>query len=307
MTDIRGPDKEIVKLEYETGKYTFKQLAEKFNISEGTIKSWAKRDKDNSQPWLKNKSSKVATKTKKVATENIDKNNINKEPKLEAVIELENSELTDKQRLFCIYYVKYFNATKAATKAGYSKDTSAEQGSRLLSNVKIQEEVIRLKASKFRGAFLDKEDLLQKYIDIAFADITDYLEFGQEEVPIMGAFGPVIDKETKEIITKMINVVKFKQSVEVDGTIISEVKQGKDGASIKLQDKMKALDFLAKHIGLLDVSTKEKIENEKAKVAMVREKLELEKSKVMGTDEEVGDDGFLEALKGEIAEVWDNE
>lgn len=56
-------DKEQIKKAYETGKYTFNQLADKFNVSVGTIKSWAKRDKDNREPW-----SKVATKGKKVAT-----------------------------------------------------------------------------------------------------------------------------------------------------------------------------------------------------------------------------------------------
>lgn len=56
-------DKETIKEAYETGNYTFNQLAEKFNVSVGTIKSWAKRDKDNGQQW-----NKVATKNKKVAT-----------------------------------------------------------------------------------------------------------------------------------------------------------------------------------------------------------------------------------------------
>ncbi|WP_299997837.1 helix-turn-helix domain-containing protein [uncultured Clostridium sp.] len=58
-------DKETIKEAYETSNYTFNQLAEKFNVSVGTIKSWAKRDKDNGQQWSKNK---VATKNKKVAT-----------------------------------------------------------------------------------------------------------------------------------------------------------------------------------------------------------------------------------------------
>jgi hypothetical protein len=57
-------DKEQIREAYETGKYTFQQLADEFNVSLGTIKSWAKRDKDNGQPWQK-----VATKNnKKVAT-----------------------------------------------------------------------------------------------------------------------------------------------------------------------------------------------------------------------------------------------
>lgn len=301
MPDIRGPDKEIVKSEYETGKYTFKQLAEKFNISEGTIKSWAKRDKDNGQPWVKGNRKKVATKTKKVATKGVKKNNMNKEPKLEAVIELENSELTDKQRLFCIYYVKYFNATKAYQKA-YDADynTAMVNGCKLLINAKVKDTIAALKAEKLKGAMLEPGDVLQKYIDIAFSDITDFLIFGQEEIPVINAFGPVLD-EDGEPVTKMVNVVKFRAWPNVDGTLISEIGQGKDGAKLKLYDKMKALDWLANHIDLLDTYTKEKLEIEK-------QKLQIAKIKAGNVeDPEVEDDGFIEALKGEVAEVWSNE
>ncbi|WP_052085721.1 helix-turn-helix domain-containing protein [Clostridium sp. HMP27] len=64
-------DKGQVKEAYETGKYTFQQLADEFNVSLGTIKSWAKRDKDDGKPWLKgcNQKEKDATKkSNKVAT-----------------------------------------------------------------------------------------------------------------------------------------------------------------------------------------------------------------------------------------------
>jgi phage terminase small subunit len=49
--------------------------------------------------------------------------------------------MTPKQKLFVSEYLKDFNATRAATDAGYSPDTAAEQGSRLLKNVQIREEV----------------------------------------------------------------------------------------------------------------------------------------------------------------------
>lgn len=60
-------DKGQVKEAYETGEYTFRQLADKFNVSLGTIKSWAKRDKDQGQPWDKNNCNQGATKNKKKA------------------------------------------------------------------------------------------------------------------------------------------------------------------------------------------------------------------------------------------------
>ena len=113
---------------------------------------------------------------------------------------------------------------------------------------------------------------------------------------------PIIDKKTKKEITKVINVVRFKESSEIDGTLLSEVKQGKDGASIKLLDKMKAIEFLAKYSGLLDTVTKEKLEIEKQKLEIAKIK-----SGAYEEEEEVEDDGFIAALGNKVAEVWADE
>jgi len=121
---------------------------------------------------------------------------------------------------------------------------------------------------------LDESDIFQKYMDIAFSDITDYVTFGQEEVPVMAMYGPVEikDEETgkKVPLTKRINVVKFKESSEVDGTLITEVKQGKDGASIKLADRMKALDWLAEHMDMATTEQRARIENIRAKTEQIK-------------------------------------
>ncbi len=241
----------------------------------------------------------------KVCTQKQNKEKSVQEPIAEEVKEvLENTELTDKQRLFCIYYIKSFNATQSAIKAGYAPDSAHVEGSRLLRNVKVKAYIRELKGKMTEEIFIDAVDVLNKYIKIAFADITDYLTFGQREVPVMGAFGPVKDEEGNEL-TKVINYVDFKESNVVDGTIINEVKQGKDGVSIKFEDRMKALDKLSQYFDLFPDKFKRKIEDEKVKQA--REKLELEKSKVNGDETEVEDDGFLDALNGRAAEVWKNE
>jgi phage terminase small subunit len=164
-------------------------------------------------------------------------------------------------------------------KAGYSRNYSYSRSYELLENVGIKSQITRLKASKFKGAMLEKEDLLQKYIDIAFADITDFVDFGQEEVQVMSMYGPIYveDKNTGEKIPlkKIVNTVRFKNSAYVDGTIISEVSQGKDGAKIKLQDKMKALDFLSRHSGLLGADTQERLNLEREKLDIERGKADL--------------------------------
>ncbi|NNV04626.1 terminase small subunit, partial [Brevibacillus sp. MCWH] len=203
------------------------------------------------------------------------------------------NELTEKQRLFCIYYVKSFNATQAAIKAGYAPESAHVEGSRLLRNAKVAAEIKRIKKEMTNGVFIEAMDVLQKYIKIAFADITDFVTFGKKEITIG-------EDEEGNPITRMVNFVDFKDSHTIDGTIITEVKQGKDGVSIKLADKMKALEKLSLYFDLFPDNFKRKIEEEKLKIAH---------HKVFGPDEqeEFEDDGFLEALNGKIEEVWDDE
>ena len=223
------------------------EIASQLSLPEGTVRSWKNR-----YNWDCNVAKDQCNVAKGKKTEKHEKKEA-AEREVNQVIE--NPELTDKQRLFCIYYVRCFNATKAYQKAyecGY--EVAMKNGSRMLRNAEVKEEIIRLKQERLNREFLSESDIFQKYMDIAFADITDYLEFGTEEVPVMAIYGPVKikDPETGEekTLTKVINKVLFKSSPDVDGTIISEVKQGKDGASIKLSDRMKALEWLSGHMNM---------------------------------------------------------
>ena len=116
---------------------------------------------------------------------------------------------------FCLYYVRCFNTTKAYQKAyGCDYATAASVGYRLLAKDGVRAEIQRLKQARLNRELLDESDIFQKYMDIAFADITDYVEFGREKVQVMGAFGPVMitDEETgqKVPVTKVINTVRFR-------------------------------------------------------------------------------------------------
>jgi phage terminase small subunit len=108
----------------------------------------------------------------------------NREPASDWTLDnfLEDSDLTVKQILFCLYYVRSFNATQSAINVGYSSMTAHVQGPRLLGNVRIRDEIKRVKEEMTRGHYLEAMDVLNKYIKIAFSDITDFLTFGQKNV-----------------------------------------------------------------------------------------------------------------------------
>ena len=243
------------------------EIASQLSIPEGTVRRWKCTHK-----WDNERSDKKAN----VRKRKNEQNSKNKKAIADEVDQvLENTDLTDKQRLFCLYYIRYFNATKAYKKAyGCSYDVANSEGYKLLVNPCIKEEIKRLKQNRLNRELMDESDIFQKYMDIAFSDITDYVEFGQEEVPVMAVYGPVQVKDEKtgekKTLTKRVNVVRFKDSEEIDGTIISEVKQGKDGASIKLADRMKALDWLAEHMDMATTEQRARIENIKAKTEQIK-------------------------------------
>ncbi|GAB1759298.1 hypothetical protein PMEGAS70_13050 [Priestia megaterium] len=139
----------------------------------------------------------------------------------------------------------------------------------MLRHAKVSKEIKRIKQDMTQGIFINAMDVLQKWVKIAFADVTDYLTFGQKEVEMMGAFGPIKD-ENGNVITRMVNYVEFNASNMVDGTLISEVKQGRDGISVKLADKMKALEKLSLYFDLFPDKFKREIEEEKLKLAQAK-------------------------------------
>jgi phage terminase small subunit len=272
-------DWDIIRKEYEFINITLKALAEKHGIKLGTLKSRKSREGWSRDPTIKDATKSATTKKKKVA-----------KPKKDAIVQpiILSDDLTDKQKLFCLYYLKYYNATKAY-KSAYdcSYSTANVEGSKHLGKPSIKKEIQRLKSEQMNGLFLDGMAVLQKYIDIAFADITDFVTFyrrdqqtGENEV-LLNPDGTV-----KDIVPKLIswNEMYFKDMDEVDGTIISEVKKSKDGISIKLHDKMKALEVLTKYTDLLNDQQKHRLAEEQMKLNHM--KYELDKRIVELREEE---------------------
>lgn len=257
MARIRDPnrDKAFKIYKAHNGNIDLVEIANQLNMSPGTIRGWKSKDKWEQK--LNGTFQKERNAPKGKSPPNVKK--IEK-PLAEVEQVLDNPDLTDKQRLFCLYQIKYFNATKAYQKAyGCSYESAMTRGSELLRNIKIQEEIRKLKQAKLNQATLEPGDIFQKYMDIAFSDVTDYLTFGRKEI-VVGT------DECGNEKTAEVNYVDFKDSNRVDGTLISEVKQGKDGVSIKLADRMKALQWLAEH---MDLATEE----QRLKIAKLNKEL----------------------------------
>lgn len=221
----------------------YKDIAEKYGVSINTVKAWKSRKWTKQEQASNPPPKKVAHKKEKGCTQK----------KLQPVID--NDELTEQQKMFCLFYLQHFNATKAYQQA-YEADykTANANGSRLLVNASVKEELHKLKAELQQDNFVTVKDLVKEYIKQAFSDITDFTEFGSQtrvetELDENMKPTPVLDPETGEPITYLTTFVALKNSEDIDGTLIQEVKKGKDGVSVKLYDKQKAMNELMKYLG----------------------------------------------------------
>ncbi len=244
------------------GEIKLTDIAAQLKVSDSQIRKWKSSDK-----WDLELNGALPISNSNVTNQKGTKKQQKKKKKEPIAKEVEevikSGELTDKQRLFCIYYIGDFNATRAYKKA-YECDyyTAKANASRLLTNANIRQEIQRLTTECLEEEEINAKLILKRvfdhYIRVAFADINDYVEVEvKEEV--------LVDGTTSRFNNIIVNS-------DFDGTIVTSVSQGRDGLKLILADKMKALGFLAKHTGLLSVEVQEKL-------ALEREKLELSRPK----------------------------
>lgn len=239
MSRPRNPKRDEARRLYDDsgGTIVLSDLAKKLGLPASRIRKWKAEDQwERSDSEIKERSftQKARKKIKKRLFDSVDN----------------NEELTERERLFCVFYNNSHNATQSYLKAyGGIKGSAGVLGHRLTQKVKIQKTLKELRDIMRTDIDIEVYDLLRYCMKVVGADIGDYVKFGREKVPVMGASGPVIDKKTKKPITREINAVKLQESESVDTSILQEVKQGKDGVSIKLADKKWAWEQLSKMMG----------------------------------------------------------
>ena len=125
---------------------------------------------------------------------------------------------------------------------------------------------------------INGEDIINQWVKIAFADMTDFVDINK--------FG-----------------ITLKPVREMDGQLVKSIKSGRDGVSIELYDKLKALDSLAKYTEDMPKDYKQKIEERK--MELMEQEFELKKSIYDMENKIEKDDGFVEALKQSAKIVWE--
>lgn len=140
-----------------------------------------------------------------------------------------SAKLNTRQLAFCREYIVDFNATQSAIRAGYAEKSARTTASRLLTNDDIQEKIREMIRERNERTMVTADRVVMEFAKIAFSNIHDVATW-----PDGGSY------------------VRLKPPDEVDGAIVAEVSNTEAGVKVKLHDKMKALEALAKHTGVYD-------------------------------------------------------
>ena len=142
--------------------------------------------------------------------------------------------LQDKQRLFCIEYIKDFNATQAAIRSGYSKKTANAIGAENLAKPNIRKEVSRLVEELLTAAKIPlKKQIYDYWITRAFYDITEIIDINGK-----------LRMTNEELRAKGLHVVIDSINVKINA-------QGKEVITYEFANKDKAAESLQRYIQMI--------------------------------------------------------
>nr|DAI69723.1 MAG TPA: Terminase small subunit [Caudoviricetes sp.] len=140
--------------------------------------------------------------------------------------------MTRKQDRFVKEYLIDLNATQAAIRAGYSPKTANEQGARLLANVSVQEAIAKAMAERSKRTGISQDRVIQELARIAFVNPQN----------VINPKDASVKADATEDDLACIQSVKVKT---MDGAKGKSVER-----EVRLNDKMKALELLGKHLGM---------------------------------------------------------
>jgi len=174
-------------------------------------------------------------------------------------------KLTPKQLAFCEMLIsdKYLNATQAymAVYKVKSEKVAKAAAARALANVNIQKKVQELKDARSARTNITQDFVLKQLAAIAGANITDFLQIKTTNAVDQKDRGPAYDYDDEDNDDKPLPAAIGYKEVEVFDTdnmpkdkiaAISVIKPTKFGIEIRLSDKVRALELLARHLGMLN-------------------------------------------------------
>lgn len=152
-------------------------------------------------------------------------------------INIEELNLTEKQKAFCREYILDWNCTKAAIRAGYSEKTAYSIGSENLRKPEIKTYLEHLQKNIQEVAGISQLMILQEHMKLAFSSIAHLHNTWIERKEFEN-----LTDDQKACISEITTQIKRYNPPEGDSYDVEFVK-------LKLYDKQKALDSISKMLG----------------------------------------------------------
>ncbi|MDE1179489.1 terminase small subunit [Paraburkholderia sp.] len=199
--------------------------------------------------------------------------------------------LTDKQRRFVDEYLVDLNATQAAIRAGYSPRTADKIASQLLGKTRVAEAIQAAQQERSARTQITADKVLQRWWDMANVDVNDLVEYrrsncrhcwgiefgyqwthgefekaqreteddGKPLPSCEGGFGYDHQREPNPECPECggdgrgkIHVHDTRRLKGAARALYAGVHQGKDGLKVLLEDRGKALENVARHLGMFN-------------------------------------------------------
>lgn len=201
-----------------------------------------------------------------------------------------NGGLTPKMAMFVKEYLVDLNGTQAAIRAGYSARTANEQAARLLADVRVQAAIAEAMAKRSARVEITADMVLDRWWQIANANPNDLMQFRRvncrhcwgedfayqwESEDEWREFAEAAQKADRPFPSDeggygfKPNRAPHPDCPKCDGEgdghahfadtrtvkgpaalLYAGVKQTKDGIELKVHDQAKALDNVARHLGM---------------------------------------------------------
>ena len=145
--------------------------------------------------------------------------------------------MTDRQQAFVAHYLVTLNAAEAARKAGYSPRRADQIDYENLRKPEIAAAIRLGTARLLQAAGLSAERTLEELRRIAFSDLTGCFDASGNLLPL--------SEMRPEARAAVASVTVVRRNLASDDGCVDEVHQ------VRFWDKLRGLETLAKHFGLL--------------------------------------------------------
>ena len=157
------------------------------------------------------------------------------------------AKLTPKQNRFVEEYLIDLNATKSASRAGYSEKTARQIGSENLSKPAIQEAIARAKRDRSEATKIDAEWVLKQAVELhrrCMQEIKPALhpksrrQLKDDSGNLLFTFNAAAANRSLELVGKHVSVAAFnKDRLEISGKIslVERLQAGRDRARMPCQ------------------------------------------------------------------------